>query len=92
MTTESRPTFARSFPRAPDLDALVDAFARGDYAHVRAHAPALERSTDDPAVQTAARTLLERTRPDSTSIALLAITAVLLLVLAVWSITHGKAP
>jgi hypothetical protein len=92
MPPAPRPTFARSFPRAPELDALVEAFARGDYAHVRAHAPALERSTDDPAVRGAARTLRERTRPDPIGIILLAATAVLFLILAVWSIVHGRAP
>jgi hypothetical protein len=90
MSSVSRPTFARAFPRSPELDALVDAFGRGDYAHVRAHAPALERSSEDPVVRSAARTLRERTRPDPLAVGLLAITTVLLVILAVWAVLNGK--
>jgi hypothetical protein len=86
------PSFARGFPHSPDLDALVEAFARGDYATVRSRGPALERSSADPAIREAARTLMERTRPEPLAVALLAIAALLLSVLAVWAITHGKAP
>lgn len=85
----SRPSFAHAFPRTPDLDALVEAFARGDYAAVRARAPALERSADDPAVREAARTLVERTRPEPTAVALLAIAALLLAVLGAWAVLSG---
>ena len=35
----------------PELDALVDAFARGDYAQVRADGPELEKATNDDAVR-----------------------------------------
>jgi hypothetical protein len=86
------PTFARTFPRSPELDALVEAFARGDYAAVRAGASSLARASGDPAVQEAARTLVERTRPEPLTVALLAIAAVLLVVLAAWAIQNGKAP
>jgi hypothetical protein len=92
MDSSQIPSFARTFPHSPELDALVEAFARGDYAAVRSLAPALEKTSEDPAVREAARTLVERTRPDPLAIALLAIAAVLLCVLAVWAITHGKAP
>jgi len=92
MPPSRSPSFARAFPRSPELDALVDAFARGDYASVRSRAPDLERSTDDPAIQQAARTLVERTRPEPLAAGLLAIAALLLIVLAAWAITHGKAP
>ena len=85
----SRPSFSRAFPRTPDLDALVEAFARGDYAAVRARAPGLGRSTDDPAVRQAARTLVERTRPEPAAVALLAIAALLLAVLGVWAVLNG---
>jgi hypothetical protein len=87
-----RPAFARTFPSSPELDALVDAFARGDYALVRAHAPGLERSSTDPAVRRAARTLMNRTRPDPVAVVLLAVCGVLLVLLAVWAVLHGKAP
>ena len=84
--------FAVDFPASPELDALVDAFARGDYAHVRAEAPKLEKATEDVAVRAAARTLLERTRPDPLAVRLLLLTGVLLLVLTGWWVAQGKAP
>ncbi|HEX4448135.1 MAG TPA: hypothetical protein VH044_15405 [Polyangiaceae bacterium] len=87
-----RPAFARRFPSSPELDALVDAFARGDYAWVRAQAPGLERASADPAVRRAARTLMNRTRPDPAAVVLLAICGLLLVLLAAWAILHGKAP
>ena len=87
------PPSRRPFPpRDRFLDALVEAFARGDYASVRARAPEVERSSDDPAVKQAARTLADRTRPDPLAVGLLAIAAVLLTVLATRSIVHGHAP
>ena len=92
MPPAPRPTFARDFPRSPDLDALVDAFARGDYARVRAEAPGLERSSDDPAVKQATRALVERTRPDPLVVALLGLAALLFVILAAWAISHGRAP
>jgi hypothetical protein len=92
MPAAPRPAFARDFPRAPGLDALVDAFAQGNYARVRAEAPALERASDDDAIKQAARTLVERTRPDPLAIALLALAAMILVVVAAWAITHGKPP
>ena len=87
-----RPSFASDFPRVPELDALVEAFARGDYARVRADAPKLASSAPDAAVCDAARTLLERTRPDRLAVALIAFTAVLLVALSAYWVVHGKAP
>jgi hypothetical protein len=92
MPTSRVPAFARTFPKSADLDALVEAFARGDYAQVRARGPALERSSDDPGIKRAARMLVERTRPEPLAVALLVIAIVLLAVLAIWAIVHGKAP
>jgi hypothetical protein len=92
MTDERRPTFARDFPRTPALDELVDAFGRGDYARVRVDAPALEKASEDDAVRAAARTLVERTRPDPLVVRMFLVTGVLLVVLAAWWIARGKAP
>jgi hypothetical protein len=92
MSVDRRPSFASKFPASPELDALVEAFARGDYAHVRAEAPKLEKSSEDGAVRTAARTLAERTRPDPLSVGLLVLTGLLLLVLTGWWVVHGRAP
>ncbi len=92
MEETRRPAFARAFPREPALDALVAAFERGDYAHVRAEAPRLADTTPDTAVKDAARTLVERTRPDRLAVALMVLTGVLLAALtAYWSV-NGKPP
>jgi hypothetical protein len=87
-----RPEFSRSFPSTPQLDALVDSFARGDYATVRARGAELARASTDPAEREAARVLVDRTRPDPLAVALLGIAAVLLVVLSAWAVLHGKAP
>ena|ERR1700722_9537855 len=92
MSVERRPSFARGFPASPELDAVVDAFARGDYAQVRSEAPKLERATDDEAVRAAARMLVDRTRPDPLAVRFLVVTGLLLVLLTSWWIAHGKAP
>jgi hypothetical protein len=93
MARESRrPSFASDFPRVPELDALVDAFERGDYARVRAEGPKIASSSEDAAVRAAAATLVDRTRPDRLAVGLVALTGVLLLALSAYWIIHGKAP
>jgi hypothetical protein len=92
MDQPRRPAFANEFPRTPDLDAIVTAFARGDYASVRARAISLERSSSEPEVRQAARVLFDRTRPDGLAVALLGITALLLVTMASWWVVHGHAP
>lgn len=87
-----RPSFASDFPRMPELDALVDAFAQGDYARVRADGPRLADASADAAVREAARLLVDRTRPDRLAVGLVALTGVLLVVLSAYWIVHGKAP
>jgi len=86
------PSFARSFPRDPELDALVASFARGDYAAVRSGARELASKSSDDEVKAAARTLVVRTQPDPTAKALIALATVLLVVLSAWWIVHGHAP
>lgn len=86
-----RPPFAADFPVDPELDALVAAFERGDFARVREGAPRLVSSAAEEGVKAAARTLLARTRPDPLATLLLAISALLLVLLSAWWITHdGK--
>ncbi len=92
MSAERRPSFAAGFPPSPELDALVDAFARGDYARVRAEAPKLQRDAGDEAVRAAAKMLVERTEPDPLAVKLLLLTAVLLVVLAGWWVVHARPP
>jgi hypothetical protein len=92
MADPRTPAFARDFPRAPELDSLVEAFARGDYARVREDAPRLADSTSDDRIRAAARTLAERTRPEPLAVVLLALTAALLVALGAFWMVHGKAP
>jgi hypothetical protein len=93
MPRESRrPSFTADFPRVPELDALVDAFEQGNYARVRAEAPKLAGSSEDASVREAAKTLVDRTRPDRLAVALIALTGLLLVVLSAYWIVQGKAP
>lgn len=89
---QRRPSFAEDFPKVPELDALVEAFASGDYARVREQGRKLTQESTDDRVKLAARTLVERTEPDRLSIALLALAGALLVVLSAWWILHGKPP
>jgi hypothetical protein len=87
-----RPSFASDFPRVAELDALVEAFEQGNYARVRVEGPKLASSAEDAAVRDAARTLVDRTRPDRMAVALIALTGVLLVALSAYWIVHGQAP
>jgi hypothetical protein len=82
------PAFARDFPREPALDALVAAFASGDYATVRAGAPELAATTEDAEVKRAAVLLRARIEPDPTARVFFGLTAGLLVFLTVWWVTH----
>lgn len=86
------PRFAKDFPRDPELDALVVAFANGDYATVRARAPQLAASAKEEEVKRAAETLRARIDPDPGARVLFAITAALLLFLTIWWVTHDGPP
>jgi hypothetical protein len=71
---------------------MVEAFARGDYARVRADARAIERASHDDALKGAARALVERTNPDPLALALLALAALLLAFLGGWWMVNGGPP
>lgn len=87
------PRFAREFPKHAALDALVAAFSRGDYAAVRRGADALSADASAPDdVRAAARTLVDRTRPDPAAKALFLFAAGLLVFLTVWWIVHDGPP
>jgi hypothetical protein len=83
------PAFARDFPSDARLDALVRAFADGDYARVRRDAPAVAKTADRDDVKLAARALLERTRADPLMVWLLVLTGVLLLTLSAYWWAHN---
>jgi len=87
------PPFAAAFPREPALDALVAAFARGDFGRVRRDAPGLIAGASAPEVRAAATELLARTRPDPAAAALFAMAAALLVGLsAYWWVRAGAGP
>ena len=92
MTPGSRPTFARDFPEDDALDALVAAFAEGNYARVRAEAPKLAASTTDDDVRRAARVLRARVEADPLAKLLLGLTLLILVVLSAWWVTHDDPP
>ncbi len=86
------PAFARSFPRDPELDRLVAAFARGDYEAVRTDAPKLVASSEDPAIKQAANMLRDRIEPDPTSKYLFLLASLLLAFLTAWWVAHDGPP
>jgi hypothetical protein len=61
---EERPRFLLEFPHDPALEPLIEAFEAGNYARVRAEAPAVVKNSSDPAVRRAAEELLARIEPD----------------------------
>jgi hypothetical protein len=88
-----RPRFAEGFPEGvPELDALVQAFADGDYRRVRTEAPKLAAKTEAEAVKRAAAELVAHTRPEPAIVWLIALTFALLVFLSAWWIAHAHAP
>lgn len=86
------PRFARDFPRHDELDALVAAYAAGDYRTVRERAPRLAETAEDEDVRRAARILRERIEPDPTARLLFLIAALLLVFLSAYWVMHDGPP
>jgi hypothetical protein len=86
--TEHRPAFAEGYPRDPALDALVEAFERGDFGHVRVAAPRLAETTRDPIVKQAALDLRARIEPDPMARWVVLGTGALLAFLVFWFYSH----
>ncbi len=80
-----RSPFTQDFPDDPDLQLLVAAFEQGRYDIVRARAPKLAQTTDNPEVAKAARELRRRLDADPLSVQLLLATLLLLVVLTSWA-------
>jgi hypothetical protein len=87
---DRRPAFARDFPEEPRLDALVQAFADGDYARVRRDAPELAKTADRDEVKRAATELVQRTKADPLMVLLLVLTGVLLLALSAYWVARAS--
>lgn len=85
---DSRPAFARRYPSHSELDALVAAFARGDFRHVRVGAESLSREAADESVRRAALDLRRRLDPSASTFVLLALGAVLALALFAYHRAH----
>ncbi len=85
---DGRPAFTREFPRDPELDALVATFTAGDFGRLRSEAARVIASSQDDAVKRAAESLVTRTKPDPMAALLVGVTAVLLLALSAWWMTH----
>ncbi len=87
-----RPRFAADYPKDDVLDALLEAFDRGDYRAVREGAPKLAAATEDDAVRAAARDLRARIDPDPWAVRLLWLTGLLLLGLTVYWTVESNGP
>ena len=83
-----RPPFAQDYP--PELDELVEAFERGNYASVRQGTDKLSRESTDTKVKAAAADLRSRTEADPMQKVLLGIVALLLVGLGVYWWAHQE--
>ena len=83
-----RPRFVLSFPSDPELDRLVAAFERGDFAAVRSGALPLAERADDERVRDAALELRRRIDPDPLIRYLLLASVILLVVLVLHAYAH----
>jgi hypothetical protein len=91
----ARPTFARDYPRDPELDAMVAAFTAGNFARVHEGAARIAASSSDEALKRASAELVGRTKADPLATLLIVVTAALLLALAAFWVLHdgpGAAP
>lgn len=77
-----KPLFAQGWPASPELDRLLLAFERGNYAYVRSEAPRVAERASDPAVKAAAVDLRRRIDPAPLAGILVIIAIGLLVVLA----------
>jgi hypothetical protein len=89
MHPVTRPAFAKDYP--PELDDLIEAFERGNYASVRKGADELSKSSD-LRIRDAAADLRSRTEADPMQKIMLGIVALLLVGLAVYWWAHQEAP
>ena len=85
----ARPAFSRAYPPDAELDELVRAFDRGDFATVRRRAPELAERTKDDEVKAAALDLRRRIEPSPTALILIGLGLTLLLFLFQHHLRHA---
>lgn len=91
MESSESKSASPSAAEAASLGALEEAFEAGNYRKVRADAARIEASDASDDVKARARELKSRTEPSRAQLALLAITAVLVVVLSGYEIfEHGR--
>jgi hypothetical protein len=83
-----RPRFLLNFPDHPQLNQLIAAYERGDYASVRRDAPELAQKSQDPEVREAAVELRRRIEPDPLARYMLLAAITLLVFLLYWTYSH----
>jgi hypothetical protein len=88
----ARPRFLLDFPEDANLEPLIAAFERGDYAYVREHAERVGRETDREDVREAALELRRRIDPDPLVKYLFVASIFLLLFLIAWTYLGSTAP
>lgn len=79
-----RPRFIATFPDDPALNALVQAFERGDFGYVRSNAGKVIESSTSSEVKAAAAELRRRIDPDPSVALLLGLAAAVFLFLVFW--------
>jgi hypothetical protein len=85
------PLFHDAYPKDDELRALVDAFEAGNFHAVREGAARIVASDKSDDVKAAARDLKARTKPSRAQLALLVITALLVVALSGYEIAqHGR--
>lgn len=83
-----RPAFLLNYPEHPQLEPLIEAFCKGNYALVRDHAPRVAQATEG-AVRDAALELRRRVDLDGLTKWLFVSALAFLLFVALW--TYGWA-
>lgn len=92
MTRLQRPAFAAHYPDAPTIDAMLEAFERGDHSAVRKLRALLAKTDADQAVLFAADDIVARTTADPTVIRLMLLACVLLALLSSFWIASATPP
>lgn len=88
MHPVTRPPFAKDYP--PELEGLLEAFERGNYAAVREGADKLSRESSDARVKAAAADLRSRTEADPVQKLMLVMIALLLVGLGAYWWAHQE--